>query len=225
MIMSVEICETILFGVLSSLFASIIFVVVSQLWNWNAKSDIKNYVNRSKELFYAAELRFSYDNDYSDIMLILRDAQKYLVSAYEHFRFFTYFWSPKQRRVMYTLIYDLLRVCERASFITVGHTGSTEAEARLREIEKMFEAPDPQKWRCSLVSLKCDLLIALLNKPNWKSLWLVLNDNIEGLVSKDVDYITSFVDANSYKANDKEPIKSKGITRKEFASIFRQYAN
>lgn len=217
--------ETILWGIASSITASIILVVVSQLWSWNAKSNIKNCVKKSKELFYTVELRLDYVDDYNEIMQILRNAQEYLVLAFEHFRFFTYISSRSQRRVMFTLIYDLLRVCERSGNITVGYSDSVETTARLKKIAKMFNAPELQKWRQSLVMVKCDLLIALLNNPNWKSLWTVLNDNIDDFSGENIDFVLSFIDANSYKTDDKEPIKSKGISREEFISILRQYKN
>ena len=47
-------------------------------------------------------------------------------------------WNRNARKMIITLLYDIIMVCERSKFMTIGLSGLDEKEARLNEIHKAF---------------------------------------------------------------------------------------
>lgn len=74
-----------------------------------------------------------------------------------------------EKKLIYTLLYDITKVCEISAYITVGYRENEEIEARLDEIHRYFYRIDEiNDHNCSTVSVQLDIIRYLLkNEKIW----------------------------------------------------------
>lgn len=194
---------SVLLGVLSSLVATIIWVIFTQLYDFNAKKNI----NMLLELLCDCAEQFDTAMEFSDCSMAELQADKIIEYCKEIFmsiKFFTYF--PKKKKLILTLLYNTYYTISIYKRVWVGYDGEQEKNARLSKFKrkyyykvKIYDLVDGNLGQeISFLIITCEILHELNNHC---SVSKALKDNfyLNEHTTKKIDTYIKLIASLNYK--------------------------
>ena len=168
---------------------------------------------------YEIEQKISYPEDYTRILQQSDRMFDSLNRAFGMIKFFTYGFDFNRKKMIITIIWENIRLCEYSKNITVGYSENVEIEERCEKIEKRLRIKGSTKTGMSinLISLFVakDLNDNVDAKKSFHTWMKTDNDNVllkEQLLEK------HFIEINSFKDGvvPKKQIKHYCFTKEEY---------
>lgn len=206
-------------GVFSSIVATVIWYVLSQLWRKDDRKCIRMELEIALTSLYEIEQKISYPEDYTRILQQSDRMFDSLNRAFGMIKFFTYGFDFNRKKMIITIIWENIRLCEYSKNITVGYSENVEIEERCEKIEKRLRIKGNTKTGMSinLISLFVakDLNDNVDAKKSFHTWMKTDNDNVllkEQLLEK------HFIEINSFKDGvvPKKQIKHYCFTKEEY---------
>ena len=172
------------------------------------------YLELIRNYNYQIQNYQTYVNDYDKVIHCVERIHECVFAIHDNILLLSKFYAPKNKKLLQTLLYDIQRRCERAMFQTVGYNGDAEIEARLKCIQKLFNADNK-----SSVEIELKTITALLETKSIK-------ETATKLKTKHVDLkqIKKIVHCRSLKKScSNEIIQNEGLTEAEFNEIFKAF--
>lgn len=217
-----DIVNNILLGAAGSIVATIILYLCSALYRIGYKDDVRFNIEAARIASYQIQNQHLFPEDYALVINQIDILYQCAYSIYRSMRPLSMIWNRNARKMIITLLYDIIMVCERSKFMTIGLSGLDEKEARLNEIHKAFYKYAPlDENNCSTVIVQLSIIENLLNgstvKKSVKDAFGNMADTqpIEDLVCD------GFIHLNSLRQDGDVGLRKKCFTRKKLEKILR----
>lgn len=211
-------------GAIGSIVATIILYSLSQLYKFKYKARFKFNLELAKTATYQIQNQHLFPEDYTLVIGQIDVLYKCAFEMYESLYPLSLFYKPNVKKLIITLLYDIMRICEVSKFTTVGYSGLDEKEARLKQIHKYFyKYVALEESNCSTVIVQLNIIEDLIKgKPFIKSIkngFGILADKtpLEDLV------VDGFIHINSFKSNHNNPMQKRCFKNDEFERILRKH--
>lgn len=211
----------IIIGAIGSILAAVILYILSQCYSFSSKKRV-NYNNEMAfHHIYQIENHRSFFDDYS---LIMQNVEKLHKCMFEiHFAIypFTMLFRRTSKKIIQTLLFDIMRRCETVLYSTIGYTGEKEREERLYKLQRCFYNEESLDNNCSLIRLQLSFISMLMQGKNFYRAFFEKN-----CIAYNPKEVSTMIDINSF--NRKEPlldcsIQENGLTFKEFEYLLKKY--
>lgn len=217
-----EFFENIIIGIVGSIVTTIILFLCSKLYKIGYKEDFLFNLSMAKTAVYQINNQHTFPSDYDLVIAQIDVLYKCAFEMYKSIYPFSLLFKSKNKKIIMTLLYDIIRVCERSKFMTVGYNGESENEARLNEIHKCFyKCKSLEKNNYSTVLSQLDLLENLITGKNF--IQSIKKQFSMELTSNKKEFLRSFqleyIEINSFrikKSKFQSSIKNQGITNDDF---------
>jgi len=217
-----DILNNILLGAAGSIVASIILFCCSSLYKIGYKEDVRFNIEAARIATYQIENQHLYPEDYTLVINQIDVLHQSAFAMYRSLRPLSMIWKRRPRRFIITLLYDIIVVCERAKFVTVGYSGLDEKEARLKEIHQAFYKYGPlAEQNSSTVLVQLDIIENLLNGKNIKK---SIKDSFGNMAdTQPIEDLVcdGFININSFKQSGDTGLRKKCFTRRKLEKILR----
>ena len=196
------ILNDLIIGAFGSILASAIIVKVLSVYEFNFKSKIVRRLDLLLNYAWMIRNRYSYEEDYPFTVHCAEEIIKLTIEIADHIKPLNLCRNKTEKRIFFTLLYDLQRRCERICFQTVGYDGRDEITTRIERINReQFINGEPNFI------------------PEIEIEWM--KTIIEGVSPQ---YMDGIIECNSYRLEgDKIFIKKDGITQSEFQRMVKAH--
>ena len=185
-------------GVVGSILASILIGAFLILFEPNSKEKYSARVSMMQHYVWIIDNKYSFEKDYSEVMHSAEEIVRLIREIGDHVKYFNRF--RKERKLFFTVLYDLEHRCEYMCLQTVGYDNDTEIKQRIKRIKKVICDEDEYEE------------LVLDKEVGW--LQELLNGNIPP-ISENV------LDINSFRTpNDERFIRRFGVSMEEFQESY-----
>ncbi len=216
--------ENIVFGAIGSIVATITLFLLSKLYNIGYKKDFRFLLEKSYNAIYQIENLCTYPDDYN---LVIAQIDVLHQSAYDMFKSLSLLalWRKREsKKLIITLLNDIISVCELSKFTTLGFSGDDEREARLDRIKKYFyRYKYLENSNCSTVRTELSIIKNLIDKKTIvESIKDAFGNKTEGIPYEDL-IVDGFIYRNSLKqSNDDIGLRRYCFKEKELEKILQK---
>lgn len=126
-------------GVLSSIIATVLLYYLKAVGLFEDRRQIRDELERIHRCLYEVWQKMEYNN--IDYERILKKTDEVIESIFKidcMIKKLTYRLDKNRMKMIITLLYELRRLCEKSSNITIGYSGQEEIIARVEKIKKYF---------------------------------------------------------------------------------------
>lgn len=136
-----NICDIVLnlaLGVIGGIISSALLYWFSLYYKAGYKEDF--YFALHSALISASQIEVAchFTDDYAVVMGQIDTLCEAAFKMYRCLLPLTLWYKRKEKKLIITLMNDIINTCEQAKCITVGYDGNKEREARLKKISKCF---------------------------------------------------------------------------------------
>ena len=217
-----DILNNILLGAAGSIVATIILYLCSALYRIGYKDDVRFNIEAARIATYQIQNQHLFPEDYALVISQIDILHQCAYSIYRSMRPLSMIWNRNARKMINTLLYDIIMVCERSKFMTVGFSGLDEKEARLREIHKAFYKYAPlDDNNCSAVIVQLDIIENLFNGKRVKSSIKDAFGNMADTQPMEDLVCDGFININALKQKGDTGLRKKCFTRKKLEKLLR----
>lgn len=220
-----NILTNIFLGAAGSIVATIILYICSSLYRIGYKDDVRFNIETARVAVYQIQNQHSFPEDYALVIAQIDVLHQSAYNIYRSLRPLSMMWNVKSRKMIITLIYDIIHVCERSKYMTVGYSGLDEKDARLKKIHEAFYKYAPlEENNASTVIVQLNIIEKLFNG---KSIDNSIKEALGFLAdTQPIDDLIcdGFIHLNSLKQNNDTGLRKKCFTRKELENILRRNA-
>lgn len=217
-----DIVNNILLGAAGSIVATIILYLCSALYRIGYKDDVRFNIEAARIATYQIQNQHLFPEDYALVINQIDILHQCAYSIYRSMRPLSMIWNRNARKMIITLLYDIIMVCERSKFMTIGLSGLDEKEARLNEIHKAFYKYAPlDENNCSTVIVQLSIIENLLNGSTVKK---SVNDAFGNMAdTQPIEDLVcdGFIHLNSLRQDGDVGLRKKCFTRKKLEKILR----
>lgn len=126
------------------------------------------------------------------------------------------------QKMVITLLCDIISVCERSKYMTVGYSGLNEKVARLQEIHKAFYKYAPlNENNCSTVIVQLDIIENLFNGKKIRDSIAKAFENVADAQPIENLLSDGFININSLKQANDTGLRKKCFSREELEKVLR----
>ena len=210
---------SIVIGVFSSIVATVIWYMLSQLWRKEDRKCIRLELEIALTSLYEIEQKISYPEDYTRILQQADRMFDSLNRAFGMIRFFTYGFDFNRKKMITTIILDNIRLCEYSKNITVGYSENMEIEERCEKIARRLKIKGDTETGMSINLISLFVARDLNDKVETKkSLHMWMKTDNDNALLKEQLLKQDFIESNSFKYGDvpKNQIKHYCFTKEEY---------
>ena len=212
----------ILLGAIGSIVATIILYICSALYQIGYRDDVRFNIEAARIATYQIQNQHAYPEDYALVIAQIDVLYQCAYNIYRSMRPLSMAPRFNAQKMVITLLCDIISVCERSKYMTVGYSGLNEKAARLQEIHKAFYKYAPlNENNCSTVIVQLDIIENLFNGKKIRDSIAKAFENvadaqpIENLVSD------GFININSLKQANDTWLRKKCFSREELEKVLR----
>lgn len=214
----------VLLGAIGSIFATIVLYILSLIYRVGYKKDFHFALEMAYSCVYQIENLRTYSNDYP---LIIEQVDKLRECAFRMYRLlspFSLIGRRKERKLIITLLSDIISVCEICKFTTIGYSGESEWEARLEKIQDyFFKYPYLRESNVSTVRVQLNIIQKLIDRTQINSAIKEGFGNLADEIPTDDLVVDCFIHCNSLKQQTKEiGIRNDCFTQKQLEKLLRK---
>ena len=224
----IDAITNILLGAVGSILATLILFLLSSLLDLKYKEKFYTQLELAKTAVYQIANMHRYPTDYP---LIMQQVDVLYLSCNEMSRCLyplSLLLHTKKKKMIQTLLYDIIQNCERIKYTTIGYDGDAEINERLKKVHQIFYKVDfLTEWNQNTLTVQLEVIEDLLHKKTFENTFRNIykkyygnpreekNDFYENISSQ-------FIDSFSFKVSPKytfNSIQSKGLTSLEYKRI------
>ena len=210
--------ETVFVGISSSIIATVIWYVLSQLWKRGDRKQIGMELEIALTSLYEIEQKIGFPEDYQRILIQIDRMYDSLNRAYGMIKPLTYGLDFGRKRMIVTIIWENIRLCDYSKNITVGYSKFEEIEERCLKIERRLKIKGKTKSGMSMNLISLFVAKNLNDKEKMKKTlhkWMRIDDDNE--LKKQL-FEKHFIEINTFKDGiiSKNRIKYHCFTRKGY---------
>lgn len=199
-------------GAVGSIVATVVLYLCSHLYRIGYKEDFEFNLENAYIAVYQIENHHSFPNDYLLVMEQVDNLYRCAFSMYRTLSPLSLWRNRASKKLIITLLHDIIRVCERSKYITIGYEGEREQEARLKKIHKCFyKLPKFDEENISTVGLQLEMIRFLIKGKSIGNTF----DEISRLYGE--NWMGNLLDNGFIETNSFRVKNSIGIKRKCFA--------
>lgn len=219
-----NIVENVILGAIGSIVATITLFLLSKLYNVGYKKDFKFLLEKSYNAIYQIENLCTYPDDYNLVIEQIDVLHQCAYDMYKCLSILALWGKCKSKKLIITLLNDIISVCELSKFTTVGFSGDDEREARLDRIKKYFyRYKYLEDSNCSTIRAELSIIKNLISK-------MTIEESIKdafGNKAKSIPYedliVDGFICRNSLKQNKNDiGLRQYCFTEKQLDKILRE---
>ena len=206
-------------GVLSSIFATVVWYMLSQTWKIEDRKIIARELETAITCLHVIEAKIGYPEDYDRILLQTDRMYDSLNKAVDTIKLFTYRLDFDRKKMIITIIWDNIRLCERSKNTTIGYSGKEERIERSNNIRQLLEKKN--NIDTDLLANLTALYIAkdLNNDKNFKDsalFWITDEQDLKYIKCRILDL--PLIDNNSFKQGNeiKRETRYNCFTKKQY---------
>ena len=217
--------ENILLGAMGSIVATIVLYCCSALYKIGYKEELKFHLEAAMVSVLQIENIHTYPEDYGIVVSQTDNILQHSFAMYKCIKPLSLWWNPKSKQLIITLLYEIISLCEKVKYTTVGYSGIDEREARLHRIEDYFyKYPYLRESNCSTIRVQLGLIDSLLKT---RTIYGGLMDAF-GRLSHQIPLeditIDGFIDINSFSQKSDRDMRRRGITKRGLEKTLRRSA-
>lgn len=212
----------ILLGAIGSIVATIILYICSALYQIGYRDDVRFNIEAARIATYQIQNQHAYPEDYALVIAQIDVLHQCAYNIYRSMRPLSMAPRFNAQKMVVTLLCDIISVCERSKYMTVGYSDLDEKAARLQEIHKAFYKYAPlNASNRSTVIVQLDIIENLFNRKSIRDSITKAFENvadaqpIENLVSD------GFININSLKQANDTGLRKKCFSREELEKVLR----
>ena len=129
----------------------------------------------------------------------------------------------KEKKLVITLLYDIMRMCEVSKYTTIGYYGEKEHKARLERVHELFYKHKLfDEENVSTVHIQLELIKELIKG---KTICLAFNEITRMYRINWCDSLleSAFIEINSFRIKDAGLIKKKCLYYSEYKRMVNNY--
>lgn len=206
-------------GVFSSIVATIIWYVLSQLWRKDDRKCIRMELEIALTSLYEIEEKIGYPEDYTRILQQADRMYDSLNRAFGMIKIFTYGFDFDRKKMITTIIWENIRLCEYSKNVTVGYSKDAEIEERCERIAKRLDIKGSTNTGMSVNLISLYVAKDLNdNVEAKKSLHTWMKTNGDNALLKEQLLNKQFIEINTFKCGlvSKIHIKHYCFTKEEY---------
>mgnify|MGYP007101883153 CR=1 FL=1 len=205
-------------GALGSIIASVVLYLLSKLYNFDSTKQRLYYIDLALNYIFQIENRKDFPEDYDFVIHCVEQLHSQIFEIHKTIYPLTMFFSPKKKRLVETLLFDISRRCELCLFLTIGYDEQKEKEARLTNLQTYFYSEESKENNCSIIRLAISLIKQLLRESIYKAF-----TKVQFLPYEFKNY-EELVEVNSFKHLEIENnyMQVCGVTKKEYKKIIEK---
>ena len=203
-------------GVLSGIITTCLLFLLSKFYHPNNIKNIKNNLELAERYIWQIDAMIGFPYDYDRIIHAFEKLHDNLFQIYLCMAPSICLFKPKNKKIIYTLICDMMRCCEASMLVTEGYSGDEEKEARIKNIIRHLRFQH-KRDTYSALQREHALIVALL-KHSVKRAFEEAGRRFPKIDYEELREINSFKQPVFFSE-----IREKGITKDEYMMIVDEY--
>ena len=212
----------ILLGAIGSIVATIILYICSALYQIGYRDDVRFNIEAARIATYQIQNQHAYPEDYALVIAQIDVLYQCAYNIYRGMRPLSMAPRFNAQKMVITLLCDIISVCERSKYMTVGYSGLNEKVARLQEIHKAFYKYAPlNENNCSTVIVQLDIIENLFNGKKIRDSIAKAFENVADAQPIENLLSDGFININSLKQANDMGLRKKCFSREELEKVLR----
>lgn len=212
----------ILLGAIGSIVATIILYICSALYQIGYRDDVRFNIEAARIATYQIQNQHAYPEDYALVIAQIDVLYQCAYNIYRGMRPLSMAPRFNAQKMVITLLCDIISVCERSKYMTVGYSGLNEKVARLQEIHKAFYKYAPlNENNCSTVIVQLDIIENLFNGKKIRDSIAKAFENVADAQPIENLLSDGFININSLKQANDTGLRKKCFSREELEKVLR----
>lgn len=224
-----ETAINLLLGVMGSIIATFILYLCSYLYRFGYKEDFEFELENAFISVYQIENHHLFPDDYLFVMRQMDTLRRCSYNMYRSLKLLSLWKNRTSKKLIVTLLCDIINTCEKAEYITVGYDGKREQEARLKKIHRSFyRLKEFEANNISTIKIQLKIIeLIIKGEPIYKAF-----DEIFELYgseckqdffkSENLD-ISGLIAVNSFRTENDIGMRKRCLTYKELEEILKSY--
>lgn len=209
-------------GIIVGFISAFILYILSRLYKPNYKTEFNFILKSAMTNIYQIHILSEFSEDYDLIISQISELKENAFEMYKLLLPLAMFGRFKEKKMIITLLYDIINVCNVSRYLTFGcENEKEEKRVRIKKIrEYFFRIDDFETKNCFLVDVQLNLMGDIING---KSLKKAFRNEFKNF-SKNEFFIRKveekFININSFRdRNDKENVRKNCLTEKQYIKI------
>lgn len=206
-------------GIIGGFISAFILYILSRLYKPNYKTEFNFILKSARSNIYQIHNLSEFSEDYDLVVAQISELKENAFKMYKLLLPLALFGRFKEKKMIITLLYDIIRVCDVLRYITFGcENEKEEKRARIEKIRECFFRIDVFERRNRfLVEVQLNLIEKIINGKSLKKAFYkeLKNFSKNEFFVKEIE--EKFININSFKdRNDKEYIRKNCLTEKQY---------
>lgn len=216
--------ENIILGAIGSIVATIMLFLLSKLYNVGYKKDFNFFLERANNAIYQIENLCTYPDDYNLVIGQIDVLHQCAYGMYKCLSPLALWRKSDSKKLIITLLNDIISICELSKLTTVGFSGDEEREARLDRINRYFyRYKYLENSKCSTIRVELSIIRNLIDKKSIEESIKEAFGNKEKSIPYEDLIVDGFICKNSLKQNNNDiGLRQYCFTEGELEKIFRK---
>lgn len=217
-----NIMSNIIIGAIGSILATVLLFLGSKFYQIGYKERFQFDLESARAAVFQIENQHLFPEDYLLVITQIDVLRQCAINMYCSLSPLSMITKKKSKKLITTLLHDIIRVCEYSKYITVGYDGMREKKARLDKIHRAFYKYTPTSMNhSSTVKIQLDVIQNIIDGKNLKESIIQSIDGqaevffVENLLSDKFIDINSFRPEAHKRQNNKKSIKIKNSIREK----------
>lgn len=203
-------------GIIGGFISAFILYMLSRLYKPNYKTELNFILKSAMTNIYQIHNLSEFSEDYDLIITQISELRENAFEMYKLLLPLAMFGKFKTKKMVITLLYDIINVCNVSKYLTFGYENEKEEKrARIEKIREYFFRIDAFEHKNRfLVEVQLNLIEKIINGKSLKKAFRKEFKNFSKKVEE------KFININSFKdRNDKEYIRKNCLTEKQYKKI------
>lgn len=152
--------EAIFWSVIASIIATTLLFFLSCLYKWKCRANFKFHLDVARQATWQIKNLNGFPQDYHLVIVLIDILAQSINGMFSNiYPLWPLPWKFKEKKLIYTILYDILRVCDLSKQTTLGYSENHEHEARLDRIHRYFyKCVCLKKWNRTTVEVQLHLI-------------------------------------------------------------------
>ena len=222
-----ETAINLLLGVMGSIIATFVLYLCSHLYQFGYKEDFEFELENAFISVYQIENHHLFPDDYLFVMRQMDTLRRCSYNMYKLLKPLSLWKDRLAKKLIVTILYDIINVCEKAEYITVGYDGKKEQEARLEKIHRCFYRLNGfEKNNISTVKIQLEIIKLLIKgEPIYKAFNEIFElygaECVQDFFKSENLDISGLIGINSFRTENDIGMRKRCFTCKELEEALK----
>lgn len=213
----------IILGAVGSIVATVILYFCSHVYQVGYKDDFTFNLENALTAIYQIENHIRFPGDYYWVMSQIDNMCCCVWNMYRSLKPLSLWRNKTEKKLLITLLYDIIRLCEHAKCVAIGYCGEQEQEARINKLQRYFyRFQKTSQENASVTQIQLNVIQLLIKGKTISETFNEISHTYKKPLFENI-LEDGFIDINSLKSGRAVGIRKKCFCYCELVEVLKDY--